>query len=97
MSLPNLLFGSCLICVNFNDTLLSLIISAKCLLVTSKSLNLSFNLLNKTSIVIVLLFFTSSNANLTYSFLNLYEIGSLLCLFILSSFSYLSTRKILVY
>jgi hypothetical protein len=45
------LFGSCLICVNFNDTLLSFIISAKCLLDNSKSLNLSFNLLNKTSIV----------------------------------------------
>ena len=68
MSLPNLLFGSCLICVNFNETLLSFIISAKCLLVTSKSLNLSFNLLNKTSIVIVLFLLISSNANLTCSF-----------------------------
>ena len=31
-------------------------ISAKCLLVNSKSLNLSFNLLNNTSIVIILFF-----------------------------------------
>jgi hypothetical protein len=84
MSLPNLLFGSCLICVNFNETLLSFIISAKCLLVTSKSLNLSFILLNKTSIVIVLFFLISSKANLTCSFLTLYEIASLLCIFILS-------------
>jgi len=42
MSLPNLLFGSCLICVNFNDTLLSLIISDKCQI---KNIDI-FNLIN---------------------------------------------------
>lgn len=51
---------------------LSFIISAKCLLVNSKSLNLSFNLLNKTSIVIVLFFLISSNANLTCSFYTIF-------------------------